>query len=335
MLLKNLHHHFVPHIHEDGQQHHPHVLTHIGLLLYLQIFLVFAAGLYLIKIKAPDILGTASFSAEQIVALTNQKRVQNGVGALTINSQLSSAAGAKAANMLSENYWAHNSPSGKTPWTFISAAGYRYLYAGENLARDFSDAGSVVDAWMNSPSHRSNLLDPNFREIGVFVTLGDLTGREGTLVVQFFGSALSQVPAQSNLTQASPSPNPTPSPSASPGQVAKSQGKETKNPNPSATPIVTPSPEVTASPGPVIAIAESPVSPQIPSSATVLASRRFEVGKMASLGLVSLVFLMFALEVVITVKRNHLVLRSGVLAHLALLAFLLFALWYAVGGAIL
>lgn len=312
-------------MHENGEEHYPHVLTPVGLFLYLQIFLVLIGGLYLIKLKAPHILGTASFTAEQIVALTNAKRAENGVGDLTFNSQLASAASAKAANMFSENYWAHNSPSGKTPWNFIATAGYRYLYAGENLARDFSDAGSVVDAWMNSLSHRNNLLDPNFKEIGVFVTFGNLTGREGTLVVQMFGSALSQVPVQSNLAEASPRPVVSPSPLPT-GQVASRQ-----------KPATSPSPEVTPSPSlsPIVAIAESPVSPQIPSTATVLASRRFEVGKMASLGLVSLVFLMFAMEVAITVKRSHLTLRSGVLAHLAVLGFLLFALWYAVGGAIL
>lgn len=327
MIGKNLHHHFFPHVHEDGNQHHPHLVSVLSLFLYLQIFLVFGVGIYVIKLAAPTILGQASFGPDAIISITNTKRAENGLPALTYNPQLASAASSKASNMFSENYWAHNAPSGKTPWTFISGAGYRYLYAGENLARDFSDAGSVVDAWMNSPSHRSNLLDKNFTEIGVSVNWGSLTGREGTLVVQMFGARVLQAQAQ-------------PAPSASPIALATpkvqpsptSAGVKTTKPNPTATPIA--SPQASASPiaTPVAVVQNGQQSGQ---EVSVLASNKFAISKFASLILVALVFVVFAIEVFVSVKREHLTLRSSVLAHLLILGFVLFALWYALGGAVL
>ena len=291
---------------------------------YLLILVLFGSGLYLIKLKAPQILGQVTFSSDQIVALTNGKRAQSGLAALSFNAQLSQAASAKAQDMYAADYWAHNSPSGKTPWSFISASGYRYLYAGENLARDFSDASSVVEAWMASPSHRSNMLDDHFKEIGVAVASGDLEGREVVLVVQMFGTPVSQIPTQQPLVQASPVPSPQPSPA----QVAQIQNKESPTPSPS--------PELTPSPTPVAVAVELPSLESAQNSqATVLASRQFSVLKGVSLGLVGFVFLLFALEIIYTLRKSHLRMRSGVLAHLAILAFVLLAIWYAVGGAVL
>ena len=66
--------------------------------------------------------------------------------------------------MIAKNYWAHNAPDGASPWSFFKNVGYRYLYAGENLARDFGDSASVVNAWMNSPTHRDNLLSGRYRK---------------------------------------------------------------------------------------------------------------------------------------------------------------------------
>ncbi|OGD88822.1 hypothetical protein A3F45_00980 [Candidatus Curtissbacteria bacterium RIFCSPHIGHO2_12_FULL_41_17] len=311
--------HFVPY-HHEGKQHRAHAISLLALFGYLQILIIFTAGLYLIKLKAPEILGQATYTAAQIINLTNSKRAQNGLGPLSQNAFLDNAASLKAQNMFGEDYWAHNSPSGKTPWSFITSAGYRYLFAGENLARDFNDASSVVDAWMNSPSHRSNLLDANFKEIGVAVSDGKLTGREGTLVVQMFGSAVSQVPTQP-FAQSSPSPAPAQSPTTTPKAVAKA------SPAPFAAGQA-PSP----TPEPLIAVAQE-IAPT--TEATVLASRRFSIAKIASLVLVGLIFTLFLVEAVVTIKRSDLQLRREVIAHLMLLGFVLIAVWYAVSGAIL
>ncbi|OGE05574.1 hypothetical protein A3B51_00965 [Candidatus Curtissbacteria bacterium RIFCSPLOWO2_01_FULL_41_18] len=297
----SLHKHFVPYVHEDGpaftdgsgeaRQHHAHVLSLTALFVYFQVFVFLTIGFYFVRATLPQILGTASYSADQIIALTNQKRAENGLPALSINGNLAAAAGAKASDMLAVNYWAHNSPSGRTPWSFISGAGYKYITAGENLARDFSDAGSVVGAWMNSPTHRSNILDGNFAEVGVAVVSGSLQGKEGILVVQMFGGGVSQVP------QAVASPGPSVEPTT---------------------------------------IAQAPqVAAPVATTATVLASRQFSVAKVASLGLIGFIFALFALEVLITVRRVDLTVRSSAVAHLGILGFVLLALWYAVQGAVI
>jgi len=122
------------------------------------------------------------------LSLTNQERQNAGVGNLVINDKLSRAANEKAQDMFDYNYWAHNSPTGKTPWVFIKASGYKYVYAGENLARGFTTAQDVIKAWMASPDHRANMLSSNYRDVGFAVRLGTLKGEETVLIVEEFGN---------------------------------------------------------------------------------------------------------------------------------------------------
>lgn len=195
-----------------------------GLSLLVGLFLLSQSLLNLSQGLMPGILGFASqIFPEEIVAITNQKRAESGLAPLKINPQLNEAARQKAADMFALNYWSHVSPRGVTPWTFITNNGYSYLYAGENLARDFSHSSGVVEAWMNSPTHRDNLLNPKYQEIGVAVVDGILQGQETTLVVQMFGAQLSRPAkiskraAQERRTQegvigektANPTPTPT------------------------------------------------------------------------------------------------------------------------------
>lgn len=134
------------------------------------------------------ILGYASdISVGQVVEQTNSLRLQNGLGVVTLNDTLSSAARAKAADMYEKQYWAHVSPTGQQPWDFMRSAGYSFSAAGENLARDFSTTPEMMSAWMGSPTHRANIVNPNYTEIGVAVVNGNLEGVDTTLVVQMFG----------------------------------------------------------------------------------------------------------------------------------------------------
>src|SRR3990172_9929587 len=105
----------------------------------------------------------ASYSAGTLVDLTNSARAQSGLGSLSTNAQLTSAAYAKAQDMLDNDYFAHTSPAGKTPWDFIIGNGYAYLYAGENLAIGYTDANELFSSWMASATHRENILNSNFR----------------------------------------------------------------------------------------------------------------------------------------------------------------------------
>ncbi|MDB5164505.1 MAG: hypothetical protein JWL89_131, partial [Candidatus Saccharibacteria bacterium] len=106
------------------------------------------------------VLGAQSdFSATSLLDSTNQQRISHKEANLQIDPQLSAAAQAKANDMVGRNYWAHTSPDGQTPWSFITAAGYNYQSAGENLAYGFDNASGVVSGWMNSTEHRDNILD--------------------------------------------------------------------------------------------------------------------------------------------------------------------------------
>jgi hypothetical protein len=92
--------------------------------------------------------------------------------------------------MFRRNYWSHYGPDGTTPWSFILDAGYRYEYAGENLAKNFLFSQGVIDGWMQSPSHRENILRPEYTDIGLAIVNGTLNGEETTLVVQTFAKPL-------------------------------------------------------------------------------------------------------------------------------------------------
>ncbi|KUK79908.1 MAG: Uncharacterized protein XD95_0042 [Microgenomates bacterium 39_7] len=142
-----------------------------------------------------SILGfSSSITVEDVVSQTNQKRVESGLQPLTLNAQLSAAALAKAQDMLDKQYWAHSSPDGKQPWDFMKAANYRYRVAGENLARDFYHTSDMIQAWMTSPTHRDNILNSQYQQIGIAVVNGNLEGFETTLVVQMFGTPATSQP---------------------------------------------------------------------------------------------------------------------------------------------
>ncbi len=152
-------------------------------------FLCFQLVLSSFLLVRPKVLGyAAQISPERVVELTNQERTKTGLSPVTLNSQLNEAALRKAGDMFAFDYWAHVSPSGREPWDFFREVGYHYVYAGENLARDFSSADAAVSAWMASPSHKDNIINPKYQEIGVAVVDGTLGSVETTLIVQLFGA---------------------------------------------------------------------------------------------------------------------------------------------------
>jgi hypothetical protein len=190
-LLKRWGHFFVPRESNNFRARFLHNHSFGFIICFFLIFQLILSSFLVIK---PNVLGfAAQISPERIVELTNQERAKVGAPALTLNSSLTEAALRKAGDMFAFNYWAHNSPSGRDPWSFFTEVGYRYLYAGENLARDFANPEAVVAAWMASPTHRDNLLNPKYREIGVAVVDGTLEGVETTLVVQHFGTPVGEV----------------------------------------------------------------------------------------------------------------------------------------------
>jgi len=147
-----------------------------------------------VKKNAPDVLGTSiNINQEELLNITNKNRENEGLPTLVISDELSKAAYLKGLDMFEKNYWAHNSPIGDTPWVFFKKVGYDYTYAGENLARGFATSDDVVKAWMQSASHKENMLSPNYQEVGFAIVDGKLLGEDTTLVVEMFGNKTAQV----------------------------------------------------------------------------------------------------------------------------------------------
>jgi uncharacterized protein YkwD len=204
--------------------HKARIIQPIGVIVLTLIFISVQLALNSYTRIQGSVLGyAANISVDEVIKLTNQKRAENGLPPLKMNADLSTAAHAKGEDMLKKGYWAHVAPDGTTPWKFFNDIAYKYRYAGENLARDFSSATAAVDAWMASPSHRENMLSPKYKEIGIGVVEGDLGGVDTTIVVQFFGSTLADTIPTQPVVQAKEQ-QPSPLPAASPLVAIKSLG---------------------------------------------------------------------------------------------------------------
>ncbi len=140
--------------------------------------------------RSQDVLPYATqMSLEGLIEETNERRTASQQSPLQHNEQLSKAAQIKAQDMVERNYWSHNTPDGNAPWEFINNAGYSYKKAGENLAYGFTDEDGVIAGWMNSPSHRANMLDGGYQEVGFgFANAADYLGKgPSTIVVAMYG----------------------------------------------------------------------------------------------------------------------------------------------------
>lgn len=126
--------------------------------------------------------------ATQIVSLTNDLRVQQGAQPLSVSRALSSSSRGKARDMAGAQYFNHTGPDGQTLAFWIRREGYDYDVVGENLAMGFFSADQVVDAWTKSGTHYANLVDKNFKDIGVGVISGEYGGAQTIFVAQHFAS---------------------------------------------------------------------------------------------------------------------------------------------------
>jgi uncharacterized protein YkwD len=101
----------------------------------------------------------------------NQQRAAGGLGSLVVDAQLTAIARQRAQDMASKNYFAHTSPTGETAFTLMNAMRYAYAIAGENIARnnypDAESVGTAMSGFMNSPSHRANIMDGRYTKVGI------------------------------------------------------------------------------------------------------------------------------------------------------------------------
>lgn len=144
-----------------------------------------------------------------IIEQTNTARQASGAQPLALNSRLALAARLKAEDLASKGYFSHQSPDGSMPWDWMKKANYDYSYAGENLAVNFFDASDLMDAWLNSPSHRANILSQDYTEIGIAAVRGVYAGRETVFVVQMFGTPGRPEPLLKNFAAGTTSINKT------------------------------------------------------------------------------------------------------------------------------
>jgi len=192
-MSKPLHHHlsdyFFPH---ERNKYRPHLFSITSVAVLVLAVIVFEAG-YLVQTKI--IFFRTNFLASvlpgALVALTNQDRAASDLAGVTEDLLLDKAAQAAATDMAAKGYFAHISPDGKDPWYWLDSVGYKYSYAGENLAVNFTDSQNVEMAWMNSPTHRANIEKPQYTKIGIGVANGMYEGAETTFVVQFFATPTS------------------------------------------------------------------------------------------------------------------------------------------------
>lgn len=202
--------HFIPH---EGNNYHPHILHtkravfYSGLFIAMKVFLVaFAVALPTEAFLAPDVLAA---QGAKMISLTNSLRKEQGLPLLDVNVVLERSASLKADDMSEKQYFSHVNPEGRGLSYFLGKAGYKYSTAGENLAMGFSDANEVVDAWMKSPKHYSNLVDTDFQQFGIGLVAGEFEGQPTVFVAQHFGTPKQEAKA------------PTPAPTQKPVVAAK------------------------------------------------------------------------------------------------------------------
>lgn len=210
---------------------------------YLPMMLIVLVGLFLSGTRPLASLhkGVLAYAIDTtqggLLDATNAQRNDNGQASLKLNQQLINAAQAKANDMIARNYWSHNTPDGQTPWTFIQGAGYVYTKAGENLAYGFATSPDTITGWMNSPTHKANLLDSAFSEVGFGMANGSDYNSSGpeTVVVAMYGQP--QVLSASN--QAPVPAAPAAKPVTQPVQVTPKTVEPAPQPAPTSTKVDT------------------------------------------------------------------------------------------------
>ena len=213
--------------------------THLNYRLILALALLLLTtriGLGSFFTSASDI------TPDNVASAINSERTQRNIQALNYNTALAAAAQYKASDIIARNYFAHVDPDGNYIWPKIVAEGYTpYTILGENLAVDFSDTAGLVAAWIDSPTHRDNILNPNFKDQGMGVATGNASqGQFAIAIANTFGAQPAASPAKT-------APKPTPAPAPKPTPTPAPAPKPTPTPTP-VSPAPTPAPNPAPSP---------------------------------------------------------------------------------------
>lgn len=179
---RKVHLFLVPH----KQNHYrPHLIRRYGLLALVALVVGLQFGYN--YTQTGSVMGKVTvITPAGLLASTNDQRLAHHLTTLRLDPQLNEAAAAKARDMLQKGYWAHSAPDGTEPWVWVEQAGYSYSKAGENLAKNFASADAVVSAWMDSSSHRDNVLGAAYQDVGFATATGQLNGEPTTVTVAFY-----------------------------------------------------------------------------------------------------------------------------------------------------
>lgn len=349
-MIKRLKNYFIPH---EGNDYKPDSLQKTAVVMMGALVLLtftFANLQALLWINSSWLVSTVLPAV--VVELTNENRDDKALGELKRNTTLDEAARLKAEHMAKHEYFAHYAPDGTSPWYWFDQAGYSYMHAGENLAVHFTDSDDVVEAWMDSPTHRENILNGNYTEIGVGTAKGEFQGFPTVYVVQLFGAPAAkgtlaletpEPAAPLALAEPEPEPAPTPTPVAEP----------LPEPEPVSIPDVVSEPETDPIPAPtepevVIVSDNEPVLLVSDTVATSQAVAGIDVAQPASLNTpvstigriatqphallnmvyaVTAMFVLMALvaSIFIEIRKQHpvqIAYGTGLLAMMALLTFI-------------
>jgi hypothetical protein len=187
-----------------------HLLSLVA--VFVVVVLIFCVVGIVFKQNPSKSAFAGNYTAQDVILAVNEERVKKNLPSLQVNQKLMEASKNKVDDMISNNYFAHISPVDGKKWSsFIRNAGYDYIEAGENLANGFDNVPDLVTAWMNSPTHRDNILNPDVDETGLAVKSGFLDGYATIFVAQSFGKKdiVSAKPIKTEVQQgASNSPPP-------------------------------------------------------------------------------------------------------------------------------
>lgn len=118
------------------------------------------------KINIPEAAPLKAIE-DEIIRLVNLQRSYNGLSPLTYNWQVARVARIKSQDMINNNYFSHYSPVYGSPFKMLESYGLKFSSAAENIAYGQKTAQAVMDAWMNSPGHKANILSKTVTQIGV------------------------------------------------------------------------------------------------------------------------------------------------------------------------
>ncbi|MGW5212092.1 CAP domain-containing protein [Streptomyces sp. NPDC004051] len=121
--------------------------------------------------SSPVTVSEEAAAGAQVLQLVNQERAKVGCSPVAANSALTGLAAAFSQDMAERGFFDHTDPDGDTPWDRAKAAGIADL-GGENIARGQATAAAVMEAWMDSPGHKANILNCDFKTLGVGVHFG-------------------------------------------------------------------------------------------------------------------------------------------------------------------